>query len=57
MKFCYFKQELSRTTTNLRIFSKKIGNKFKENTRKRSTKSYSQSLKFEKNFEKHQRNF
>ena len=26
----YLKQELSRTTTNLRIFSKIIGNKFKE---------------------------
>ena len=33
----YLKQELSLTTTNMRIFSKIIGNKFKENTRETST--------------------
>ena len=39
IKILYFKQELGRTTTYLRIFSKIIGNKLKENTRKTSTKS------------------
>ena len=39
IKIFYLKQELSQTTTNLRIFSIIIENKFKENTRKISTKS------------------
>ena len=48
----YLKQKLSRTTTNLRIFSKIIGNKFKEQYEENIDKNIKQCLKFEKNFEK-----
>ena len=39
IKIFYLEQELSRTTTNLGIFSKIIGNKFKEKSRETLTKT------------------
>ena len=57
LKFFYLKQELSRTTTNLRIFQKLIGNKIKEKYEEKIDKIIKKMFKVLKNFINNRSNF